>query len=282
MSLHCNVGTPRIQALRALTSHLYTKDGQLRFMLQRIVDGEITGTVALVSNDEGHHFGTCVIAHNGAIMVYVVPELRGKGWGSKLVTMAKCCAVVPVEEIFAYPGDNFIDSIAFWRKNRIACRDFCQGVLLTDEEKQELSETKRTLVVRKAEEMDDSVLQALYVGQLYSDLYSEEQDGIRGQLSYWISERIPTVEYILFHIDGKFSSCATISKKTSEMFEDGTRNVTVLNIFVHEEHRKKGFAQQIINKAKALYPDRALFGYHTDTSSRLYERNGVLDLRSPL
>ena len=280
MSLFLNSGTPDAQALRALTSRLYVRGGGLKPVLERIARGEVTGTVVLLTDDSQMHYGVCVVAHNGDTMVYVVPELRGRGWGSKLVTMARSLTNIERKSLRVYPGDDLVRSIKFWKRNGFDCQDFGVCVPMTFDEAMQLTEGKHLLYVRSFDEVEATVIESLYINQVYSSEYSDQHESIQGQLASFIDEELQSFDYVMAHLSGTFVSCATLRSRPHHAFQEGTKNIVELQMFVQEPHRRKGFGQQFIDKARVLYPDRALFGYFTDSSRSLFERNGILDLRS--
>lgn len=275
--MHVCAGTANQNAKKALGARLYEKGGGLKSMLEQIANGNSPGTVSLLTDSTQHFYGTAVINYYGQVAVYVIPELRGKGWGSKLVGIVKACTTLPQEIIHSLPGTNTVKSVIFWKRNGIKCQALCGGVGMTEEEAHALNNHGKTLICRKAIDVKLTTIEALYIAQVYTNDYSDEHDSIRGHLACMLNENYTPVEYILYHVTGGFASCATVRERAHDVDDDTTQIVEV-QLFVHEDYRKQGLGQEIIDKVKSLYPGQSLFGYHTPTAGRLLQRNGILDL----
>lgn len=279
MSLHISAGTPKDLAVKALAARLFNPDGGMRLLLGAVASGDHVGaTVSVLSDETQHLHGVCLITADRQVSVFVRPEVRGKGWGQKLVQMAEIVRPNRSEPIYALPSEHVPKGVRFWEKCRVELRDHGIDPTMHRTEWEEWKAEGQVLLSRRHNHVDPHALEALYIQQLYGDEYSEHHNGIRGQLACVFDEGYAPFEHILFHYSDRYDSCALVSERRAHP-EGDTVNIVELQLYVRESCRNQGLGQQIINEVRLLYPGRTLFGYHTDTSRRLLERNGIIDLR---
>jgi GNAT superfamily N-acetyltransferase len=277
---HVAAGTPDWLARQALQAGLFNHNGGLRFLLEEVADGYHKGaTVAvLTENDTQRLHGVAVISNENLISIFVRKEVRGKGWGEKLVRLAQITRGNVSKPIFALPSEDTPKAMRFWQRCGVEVRHHDIPPLMGQEEIDWRKANGRVLVSRLHNGVPSYVFEALYIRQLFSDEYTDEHDGIRGKLAYLFEYQVAPFDYVLYHYGEDYDSCALITERPHEL-DGNSVKIVELQFFVKEDHRKQGLGQELIDKAKSLYPGRTLFGYHTDTAHRLLKRNGIEDLR---
>ena len=280
---------PAVQAARqALKAGLYQVGGLLKETLRLIVrDNDPQCTVALlhqhpiIGRRKGDvrdvAVGVVVILTTGHTMAYLQPAHRRRGWGRRLVEAAIAASMVERERLFSRPGDDFLATAAFWKQVGVVCREFDNPLSLTRDERAAFVERRRTLVCRPVEKLPSMLFERLYLDGLYADEYGDEHNGLRGQLHALIGGEWVPISHLLFHFKVHAGIQDYISLATIEPAAADERQLT-LQLFVRPDNRRQGLGQELIDRVRGEFPHHALLGYHTDTSRRLFERNGITDL----
>ncbi|QVD49299.1 hypothetical protein LUCX_229 [Xanthomonas phage vB_XciM_LucasX] len=271
MSLYVCAGTAHDLARRALAARLYVPTGALVHCLEEIADEYRLGCTVGLLTDGTHDFGVGLVNNDGQVSVYVASDARGKGWGEKLVQLVKIAHPDQSLEWFALPSDNATAGARFWKRCGIPLRSHGLAPPMTAAERKRFTKDRRVLIDRQSDNVTMDVYETLYIEQLYGDDYSELHDGIRGKLHYIFEENIAPFDHLLFHYAQGYESCAMLTERGDGRVE--------LQLYVRPEYRRKGLGQQIIDRAKELYPEQPLYGYHTETSTHLLTRNEILDLK---
>lgn len=283
MGYSVGTGTSHQCAAEALRCRLYERGGLLKYFLMNIVaDKSHKNAVALLRDNrvadrksQNAFAGVAVLMEDGQLMVYVRPEIRGQGWGRKLVELLKITTVIPREKWYAVPGDQFIKSYRFWTRVGIDCRTDVERIPLTTLERDKLKRTGRCLVFRGADRLTRTVYEMLYVSELYTSDYSEKQDGLKGHLHAILHEEWCPVDYVMFHLKVENQRQTFISLGTVEVPKYENAKSINIQVYVDPAHRREGLGTQMLKYVSQAFPHHELHGYHTESSKVLYERFGV-------
>lgn len=285
--MRIGAGTPAHLAQRGLDAKLYNQYGELRGALIATTRNP-EGCVVSVLEDEQYNLqGICLIEEDGRIQVFVREEHRGKGWGRKLVQMACIISSRHRSELYAAPGDAFAPSVDFWRRERIKTIDPEGFFTLSTNQYRALKEGKTLLVHVAADRVQRSTITALYMQGAFERDVPEYYNSIKNRLAeleFFLSNpvfdytQLPC-HYIVFHMGS--GSCGPRFYSTGIAIERSDGSIEI-QLYVDPTKRKQGMGQKIIDTIKEVYPDRTLWGYHTDTSRSLLLSNGIKNLRKEL
>lgn len=285
--MRIGAGTPAHLAQRGLDAKLYNQYGELRGALIATTRNP-EGCVVSVLEDEQYNLqGICLIEEDGRIQVFVREEHRGKGWGRKLVQMACIISPRPRSELQAGPGDAFVPSVDFWRREQIPVHEPDGMFLLPASAYQEMKAGNTLLLHKAADRLRRNTVTTLYLHGAFERNVPKDYNSIKNclaELEFFLSNpvfdytQLPC-HYIVFHMGS--GSCGPRFYSTGIAIERSDGSIEI-QLYVDPTKRKQGMGQKIIDTIMDVYPGRTYWGYHTDTSRSLLLSNGIKNLRKEL
>jgi GNAT superfamily N-acetyltransferase len=277
MTLTISTGNPAPLAKQALKYRLYDQDGALKQYLRNVIRTPKGAAVTVLQGQNGVLHGVCLISDYNDIMAYVQPDLRGQGWGTRLIDAALSVDGRRREDVHAGPGKDFIKSVSFWRKCQINCGQ--TYLTISKNELIHLEEHNSVLVFRAADKVAMDTYESLYTLGLYEDNTFDDQNGLRGRLAAIWNENLIPFDYILYHATVSdvriIVSLAMICERNS-----GSESVLELQFYVKPIARRTGYGQAVIDRVKQEFPGRRIVGHYTPSAAGLLARNQIEDIKT--
>ena len=225
----CKVVSAQKLGAMALAQGLYCPDGQLQFYLHHMQEKPEEYTAVGVWKEE-RLTALAIVDHQGLCQVYVDPQHRRQGWGAQAVSHVLFACPRPTSEVFAHPGDGFIESVRFWNRCGVSVRTARNQPAQWELIPEEKSLWKEAMGLPLAELLTYHMLTALYVGAANTGLPMESPwfKRLEGLIGFVEGDESVPVEFnreqdwVAFGMDQDLNRCALVCRHSDGSYSPST------------------------------------------------------------